>query len=118
MACSGSIRRGPTPPKKKNLARLIDYFGKTRALTDIDHNGANKMVAWRRGHRVSRRGKLTKEKGGLPLISKATVNRSTTKVLQRLFTFARPKAPGSSANRDGPSCCCPSRWSGCASTGQ
>jgi integrase len=73
-----------------NLARLIEYFGESKSLTDIDHSEAKKLVAWRRGHRVSRRGKLTKEqKEALPLISNATVNRSTTKVLQRMFTFAK-----------------------------
>jgi integrase len=40
------------------------------------------MVAWRRGHRIRGR-------GNAPLISNATVNRSATKVLQRLFTFAK-----------------------------
>ncbi|SDK15154.1 Site-specific recombinase XerD [Bradyrhizobium lablabi] len=73
-----------------NLARLIDYFGKAKSLTDIDHTEARKMVAWRRGHHVTRRGKLTKEeKDALPLITNSTVNRSATKVLQRLFTFAK-----------------------------
>ncbi|SCB35953.1 Site-specific recombinase XerD [Bradyrhizobium yuanmingense] len=73
-----------------NLARLIEYFGKEKPLTEIDHKAAKDMVAWRRGHRVSRRGKRTKEQEqALPLISKATVNRSATKVLQRLFTFAK-----------------------------
>jgi integrase len=72
-----------------NLARLISYFGKAKLLTEIDHRAAKELVAWRRGHRVSRRGKLTKEeRAALPLISNATVNRSATKVLQRLFTFA------------------------------
>jgi integrase len=74
----------------KNLMRLIEYFGPTKPLTDIDHGAAKELVAWRRGHRVSRRGKLTKEKRDLlPLISNATVNRSAIKVLQRLFKFAR-----------------------------
>lgn len=73
-----------------NLARLIGWFGKARQLTDIDHKAAKGMVAWRRGHRVSRRGKRTKEQEqALPLVSNATVNRSATKVLQRLFTFAK-----------------------------
>ncbi|HXB81679.1 MAG TPA: site-specific integrase [Bradyrhizobium sp.] len=73
-----------------NLARLIEYFGEAKSLTAIDHSEAKKLVAWRRGHRVSRRGKLTKDKReALPLISNATVNRSTTKVLQRLFAFAK-----------------------------
>jgi integrase len=73
-----------------NLARLIEYFSPTKLLTDIDHKAAKDLVAWRRGHRVSRRGKLTKEQRELlPLISNATVNRSASKVLQRLFTFAK-----------------------------
>ena len=45
-----------------NLARLIEYFGKTKPLTDIDHNEAKRMVAWRRGHRV-------KGRADAPLIS-------------------------------------------------
>ena len=73
-----------------NLARLIDYFGKAKSLTDIDHNEAKKMVAWRRGHHVKGRKKA-------PLISPATVNRSATKVLQRLFMFA--KAEGAQFER-------------------
>jgi integrase len=40
------------------------------------------LVAWRRGHHVHGR-------ADRPLISNATVNRSTTKVLQRLFNFAK-----------------------------
>lgn len=67
---------------EKNLARLIDYFGKTKLMTDIDHSEARKMVAWRRGHRI-------KDRKNAPLISNATVNRSATKVLQRLFTFVK-----------------------------
>jgi integrase len=73
-----------------NLARLIEYFGPTKLLTDIDHKAAKELVAWRRGHRVSRRGKPTKEqREALPLVSNATVNRSASKVLQRLFKFAK-----------------------------
>jgi integrase len=82
-----------------NLARLIEYFGKAKPLTEIDHGEVRKLVAWRRGHRVSRRGKRTKEEqDALPLISNATVNRSTTKVLQRLFIFA--KAEGAKFDRE------------------
>ncbi len=73
-----------------NLARLIEYFGHAKPLTDIDHKAAKELVAWRRGHRVSRRGKPTKEqREALPLVSNATVNRSASKVLQRLFKFAK-----------------------------
>jgi len=69
----------------------VDYFGKTTPLTDIDHAKAKQMVAWRRGHRV-------KGRKSAPLISNATVNRSTIKVLQRLFTFA--KAEGAVFDRE------------------
>jgi integrase len=65
-----------------NLARLIEHFGKAMPLTDIGHNEAKQMVAWRRGHHI-------KDRKDAALISNATVNRSTTKVLQRLFTFAK-----------------------------
>ncbi|MCA1458033.1 site-specific integrase [Bradyrhizobium sp. BRP22] len=73
-----------------NLERLVNHFGEATPLTDIDHNKAKQMVAWRRGHRVSRRGKRTKEQeAALPLVANATVNRSATKVLQRIFRFAK-----------------------------
>lgn len=86
-----SGRRDADPhATRTNIARLVGYFGKGTSLTDIDHTKAKQMVAWRRGHRVARRGKRTKdEEESLPLISNATVNRSATKVLQRLFTFAK-----------------------------
>jgi integrase len=77
-----------------NIARLVDYFGKTTLLTDIDHAKAKKLVAWRRGHRVSGR----KDQTNAPLIANATVNRSCTKMLQRLFTFA--KAEGARFERE------------------
>ena len=65
-----------------NLARLIEYFGKATVLTDIDQVEARKMVAWRRGHRI-------KGRADAPLIANATVNRSVTKALERLFAFAK-----------------------------
>jgi integrase len=71
---------------KKNLARLIEHFGAGTSLTDIDDVRIAKLVAWRRGQRVKRRGK---ESADAPLIAPATVNRSTTKVLARLFGFAK-----------------------------
>jgi hypothetical protein len=66
----------------KNLDRLVKYFGPSTPLTDIDDSAVAKLVAWRRGQRV---------KGGkdAPQISPATVNRSTTKILKRLFSFAK-----------------------------
>jgi hypothetical protein len=38
-----------------NIARLVDHFGKTTSLVEIDHAAAKKGVAWRRGHRVAHR---------------------------------------------------------------
>ena len=58
---SGQHDAGPNYTST-NLARLIEYFGKTKPLTDIDHNEAKRMVAWRRGHRV-------KGRADAPLIS-------------------------------------------------
>lgn len=73
-----------------NFERLVGYFGEATPLTDIDHPAALKMVAWRRGQRVSRRGRRTKEQEeALPLVTNATVNRSTTTVLQRIMRFAK-----------------------------
>jgi integrase len=66
----------------KNIDRLVSFFGKSTSLTDIGQNEVKKLVAWRRGHHVKDRRKA-------PLISNATVNRSATKVLQRIFTFAK-----------------------------
>jgi integrase len=74
-----------------NFARLVDYFGKSRSLTEIDHAAAKKMVAWRRGHRI-------KGRVDAPLISNSTVNRSSSKVLQRFFSFA--KAEGAQFDRE------------------
>ncbi|RTE92467.1 site-specific integrase [Bradyrhizobium sp. LVM 105] len=82
-----------------NLARLVEYFGEATPLTAIGHGEAKKLVAWRRGHRVHRRGKPTKQQtDALPLVANATVNRSTIKVLQRLFKFA--KAEGCDFDRE------------------
>jgi hypothetical protein len=51
-----------------NFARLIEYFGKAKSLTEIDHKAAKELVAWRRGHRVSRCGKPHERgEGGSPV---------------------------------------------------
>lgn len=67
---------------KRDIARLIDYFGKDRLLADITDDEVAKLVAWRRGHR---RWGRPKER----LITPSQVNRSTTEVLQRIFMRAR-----------------------------
>ena len=60
----------------RELARLIQFFGKNKTLTEITGNDVARLVAWRRGHRV--RGVY---------ISAFTVN-ATTKQLRKLFTRA------------------------------
>jgi integrase len=67
---------------EQNLARLVSYFGPAKLLTDIDDAQVVKLISWRRGHRI-------KGRKDAPLISPSTVNRSTTKVLKRLFSFAQ-----------------------------
>ena len=74
----------------RDLERLIGYFGKDKRLVYIGDDDVAKLVAWRRGHRVKdHRKKPTKKSRELPFIAPATVNRSTTQVLQKLFTRAK-----------------------------
>jgi integrase len=71
---------------ERDLARLVDRLGKTKLLIDITDADVAALVAWRRSHRVIRSRKQRKDDA--PLISNATVNRSTTGVLKKLFTYA------------------------------
>jgi integrase len=71
----------------RDLERLIDYFGATKLLTEIGDDDVACLVAWRRGHRTIRSQKPKNEVA--PLIGNATVNRSTTEVLKKLFTRAK-----------------------------
>ena len=63
----------------RDLERLIGYFGQDKLLSDVTTDDVTRLVAWRRGHRVR----------GNAFVSPATVNRSTTQVLQKLFTRAK-----------------------------
>jgi hypothetical protein len=75
---------------ERDLARLVDYFGPDKLLTDIADDDVTKLVAWRRGHhRTVHRKKTAKDAAPDPLIAPATVNRSTTEVLKKLFTRAK-----------------------------
>ena len=58
----------------RDLARLVEYFGKSKLLTDISDAGVAKLVATRAGR---------------AMVSNATVNRSTTGMLRTLFAFAK-----------------------------
>ena len=74
---------------ERDLARLVQYFGKEKLLTDITDVDVIKLVAWRRGHRRTLHRKKMKGAPEQPLIAPATINRSTTEVLKKLFTFAK-----------------------------
>jgi integrase len=80
----------------RDLERLIDYFGATTLLSEITDNDVARLVAWRRGHRVIRCKK--RDTSDAPLIANASVNRSTTEVLKKLFT--RVKAWGVRFDRE------------------
>jgi integrase len=73
----------------RDIERLVGYFGAAKLLTEIGDDDVAKLVAWRRGHRVTRHGKGLKNASTAPLIAPATVNRSTTEVLKKLFTRAK-----------------------------
>jgi site-specific recombinase XerC len=73
----------------RDIERLIGYFGATKLLTEIKDDDVAKLVAWRRGQRVTRHGKGLKDAAVAPLVAPATVNRSTTEVLKKLFTRAK-----------------------------
>lgn len=65
-----------------NLQRLFGYFGGETRLADINDDWVARMVAWRRGHR-------TWDHEDAPFLAPATVNRSTTEVLKKLFGRAK-----------------------------
>ncbi|PSO28809.1 site-specific integrase [Bradyrhizobium sp. MOS002] len=73
----------------RDIDRLVQYFGPSKLLTEITDNEVAELVAWRRGHRVTRHGKGKKRQELAPLIAPATVNRSATEMLKKLFTRAK-----------------------------
>lgn len=73
-----------------DLERLVGYFGGDRLLTTITDNDITQLVAWRRGHRFKNRQTLANGEPA-PFISPATVNRTTTDLLRKLFSRARRK---------------------------
>lgn len=71
-----------------DLERLVGYFGQHKLMTDITDQDVAKLVQWRRAHHAW--GRETTESGKpMKLVSAATVNRSTTLVLKKLFTRAK-----------------------------
>lgn len=75
----------------RDIARLIKYFGPDKMLSDIRDDDVTKLVAWRRAQprTVHRKAPPAKDALPSPLIAPATVNRSTTEVLKKLFTRAK-----------------------------
>lgn len=71
----------------RDIARLVDYFGATKLISEITDDDVARLVAWRRGHRVVRSKK--RKAVDCPMISNATVNRSTIEPLKKLFTRAK-----------------------------
>lgn len=69
------------------LTLLIQFFGKDKLLTDITDDDVRALVAWRRGHRVTYKGRKPED---CPLIAPNTVN-LTTMQLKTLFSTLRPR---------------------------
>ena|SRR5271166_2737441 len=66
----------------RDLERLVGYFGKDRRLDEIGDADVAALVAWRRKQTI-------KGRKGVATIAPATVNRSTTEVLKKIFTRAK-----------------------------
>jgi integrase len=73
----------------RDLGRLTKYFGPTKLLNEISDDDVARLVSWRRGHRIVRSKKS--KPADCPLVAPATVNRSTTEVLKKLFTWAKSR---------------------------
>jgi integrase len=73
----------------RDIERVVNYYGPTMMMTEILDVDVARLVAWRRGHRVTRHGRGLKNAATAPFVAPATVNRSTTEVLKKLFTFAK-----------------------------
>lgn len=71
-----------------DIARLVDYFGATKLMADISDGDVAKLVTWRRSQAAWGRDEM-KDKSPMRMVSAATVNRSTTLVLKKLFTRAK-----------------------------
>jgi integrase len=94
-------KTGMTPAAEnclRDLNRLKQYvakeLGASALVTGVDDDFITKLVSWRRGQRVTR---LRRVKGKkelqqdpkAPFVANATVNRSTTEVMQKVLTRAR-----------------------------
>ncbi|MDR6303957.1 integrase [Nitrobacter vulgaris] len=74
----------------RDIERLVAYFGPTKLLSEITDNDVANLIAWRRGQRrKDHRKNPLKGAPPQPFIAPATVNRSTTEVMKKLFTRAK-----------------------------
>lgn len=73
-----------------DLGRAVGFFGEGRRIDEIGDVDLAGFVAWRRGQTVKGR-KTLKDGTPAPLVSNATVNRSTVDLLRKLFTHVRKK---------------------------
>ena len=76
-----------------NIERLQKFFGPAKRLDEITDDDVARLVAWRRCHTVKGRKTVadpmnSKKRKPAPQVSPATVNRSTTEVLQKIFNRA------------------------------
>ncbi|TJW38690.1 MAG: site-specific integrase [Mesorhizobium sp.] len=71
-----------------DIGRLVDYFGPTKLMVDITDDEVAKLIQWRAAQPAWGRAQ-TKEGDPMRPVSAATVNRSTTLVLKKIFTRAK-----------------------------
>ncbi|SES47268.1 site-specific integrase [Rhizobium sp. NFR03] len=71
-----------------DLARLVDYFGKSKLLVDITDGDVSALIQWRRAQPAWGRDERA-DGEPMKMVSAATVNRSTTLVLKKIFTRAK-----------------------------
>ncbi|ESY29992.1 MULTISPECIES: site-specific integrase [unclassified Mesorhizobium] len=71
-----------------DLGRLVDYFGPGKLFVEITDDDVAKLVQWRRSQTAWGKSE-TQDGKPMRLVSSATVNRSTTLVLKKMFTRAK-----------------------------
>jgi integrase len=72
----------------RDLERLVDRLGSDKRLDEITDADVAKLVAWRRDQTLKGRTK-NKDGSAVAKVAPATVNRSVTAVLKKLFTRAK-----------------------------
>jgi len=82
------VRHANADTTDTDLMRLVEYFGEAKLLVDIDDAEVAKLVQWRSKHHAWGREERA-DKKPMQLVTPATVNRSTTLVLKKLFTRAK-----------------------------